>query len=72
VRARAERTARQGLETVLSSAYDPRDSLRRIAILATRLPAATRDHGLATGDLHIDDRGSRLEILEGEMTMPPG
>jgi O-succinylbenzoate synthase len=72
VRARAERTARQGLETVLSSAYDPRDSLRRIAIIATRLPAATRDHGLATGDLHIDDRGSRLEILEGEMTMPPG
>jgi O-succinylbenzoate synthase len=72
VRARAERTARQGLETVLSSAYDPRDALRRIAALATRLPAATRDHGLATGELHADDPGPSLEIIEGSLLVPEG
>ena len=72
VRARAERTARQGLETVLSSAYDPNDSLRRIAALATRLPAASRDHGLATGDLHRDDPGPPLEIVDGSLVIPDG
>ena len=72
VRARAERTARQGLETVLSSAYDPNDSLRRIAVLATRLPAATRDHGLATGDLHRDDPSPPLEIVDGSLVIPDG
>jgi len=72
VRARAERTARQGLETVLSSAYDPRESLGRIAALATRLPAATRDHGLATGELHADDPGPPLEIVAGSLLVPGG
>jgi len=69
VRARAERTARQGLATVLSSAYDPNDALRRLAILATRLPAASRDHGLATGDLHRDDPTPPLEIVDGALAL---
>jgi O-succinylbenzoate synthase len=72
VRARAERTARQGLDTVLSSAYDPNDSLRRIAVLATRLPAARRDHGLATGDLHLDDPAPPLAIVDGSLVLPDG
>ena len=55
VRERAERTARQGLRTVVTSSFESSYSLGVLARLVTWLPAAQGDHGLGTAGILVDD-----------------
>jgi o-succinylbenzoate synthase len=55
VRERAERTARQGLRTTITSTFESSYTLYVLARLITWLPAANDDHGLGTGGMLLDD-----------------
>ncbi|MBL9119453.1 MAG: o-succinylbenzoate synthase [Phycisphaerae bacterium] len=55
VRERAERTARQGLRTTVTSTFESSYTLRVLARLITWLPATGGEHGLGTAGLLLDD-----------------
>ncbi|MDZ4753881.1 MAG: o-succinylbenzoate synthase [Phycisphaerae bacterium] len=67
VRERAERTARQGLHTTVTSTFESSYTLRVLARLITWLPAADGDHGLATAGILRDDPCDPPVITDGWM-----
>jgi O-succinylbenzoate synthase len=75
VRARAERTARQGLRTTITTSFESSYSVHLLARIATWLPAGPGgagddpDHGLGTSGLLLDDPCDPAVVVRGRLAV---